>query len=102
MDPKGNLRIKNQDLWPAEAEEAKQAKKAAAVKWFPFGYGTAKGTSFVIEEIGEVDEDEEVYGEYQGERQEVDDEFKIWNGFNEDGRNWFDEYQTVRDTYEKD
>jgi len=56
----------------------------------------------VIEEIGEVDEDEEIYGEYQAERQEVDDEFKIWNGFNEHGRSWFDEYQTVRNTYEKD
>ena len=101
-DPRENPRIKNQDLWPAEAEEVKQAKRAVAAKWFPFGYGTAKGTSFVIEEIGEVDEDEEIYGEYQAERQEVDDEFKIWNGFNEHGRSWFDEYQTVRNTYEKD
>lgn len=55
---------KMQKLWPAEKEAIKQAKKAAAEKWFPFGFGPATGTSFVIEEIGETSDDEENYGDY--------------------------------------
>jgi hypothetical protein len=31
----------------------------------PFGYGPASGTSFMIEHIGEVSEDEKNYGSYQ-------------------------------------
>lgn len=38
---------------------------AKPLKYFPYGYGAATGTSFVIEGVGEVDDDEEEYGEYQ-------------------------------------
>ncbi|KAH6609008.1 hypothetical protein Trco_002354 [Trichoderma cornu-damae] len=44
------------------------ALKAAAMKWFPYGFGTATGTSFVVEDVGEVSEDEEEYGEWQASR----------------------------------
>ena len=45
------------DKFPAELEREKAARKAAAMTWIPNGYGSANGTSFIIEEIGEVDED---------------------------------------------
>ncbi|KAL2060746.1 hypothetical protein VTL71DRAFT_9388 [Oculimacula yallundae] len=86
----------DKELFPGEIEALKQAKKAAASKWFPYGYGPAKGTSFVIEEIGEVSDDEEDYGEYQGERQEIKEETRIPEKTRAKGGNWFDEYQTSR------
>lgn len=67
-------KLVQQTLYPGDIERIKQAKQAAAAKWFPYGYGPARGTEFVIEEIGEVDDDEEDYGEYQGERIEQDDD----------------------------
>ena len=55
-------------LAPGDTKREAEAKKAAAMKWFPAGFGSAKGTNFVIEEIGEVDDDEEEYGEWQAEK----------------------------------
>ncbi|KAF8532809.1 hypothetical protein BDD12DRAFT_868305 [Trichophaea hybrida] len=43
----------------------KQALAARAKKFFPFGFGTATGTRFVVEDVAEVEEDEEEYGEFQ-------------------------------------
>lgn len=53
---------------PGEVEREQQARKVAAEKWLPFGFGSASGTSFVIEEIGEISDDEEDYGQYQAWR----------------------------------
>ena len=64
------------------------------MKWFPNGYGSAKGTSFVIEEIGEVDEDEENYGEYQQETLTGVDASK-------DRTSIFDEFYTEKKITEK-
>jgi hypothetical protein len=89
-------KLVKQDLFPAELEAVKQAKKAAALKWFPYGYGTAKGNSFVVEEIGEVSDDEENYGEYQGQRQEVKGDFRTWKKDIAQSGSWFDEYQKAR------
>ncbi|KAE9379821.1 hypothetical protein N431DRAFT_394184 [Stipitochalara longipes BDJ] len=86
----------NDHLFPGEIEALKQAKKAAASKWFPYGYGPATGTSFVIEEIGAVSDDEENYGEYQGQRQEVSDEVRAWEEETAKAGSWFDEYQNAR------
>jgi len=79
----------------------KEARKAAALKWFPYGYGPATGTSFVIEEIGEVSDDEEDYGDYQKQRQEVNDEFRNWWESSTEGGSWFDEYQKSRNIKNK-
>lgn len=43
-----------------------------ARKHFPFGYGPAQGSKFVVEEIGEVDEDDEEWGEYQLDRNQYE------------------------------
>ena len=60
---------KAQPTHPNIAEQ--EERKAAAMKCFPFGFGTATGTNFVVEEIGEVYDDEEDYGSYQNERRDV-------------------------------
>ncbi|KAI1270363.1 ADP-ribosylation [Xylariaceae sp. FL1019] len=51
--------------WPADVQREKELALARARKYFPYGFGPATGNRFVIEEIGEVDDDEEVYGDYQ-------------------------------------
>ncbi|KAF8855832.1 hypothetical protein BDZ45DRAFT_727889 [Acephala macrosclerotiorum] len=84
---------------PADVEAAKAARKAAASKYFPYGYGPATGTSFVIQEIGETSDDEENYGDYQGMRIEVEDEVSKWEENISSGTSWFDEYQTSRTTF---
>jgi hypothetical protein len=96
--PKLHPKLQTHELFPAEKEEIKQARNAGAAKWFPYGFGPAKGTACVIEEIGEVDDDEEDYGEYQGQRQEVGSEFRDLEDHME-GTSWFDEYQKSRTTY---
>ncbi|RFU77823.1 hypothetical protein TARUN_4407 [Trichoderma arundinaceum] len=57
-----------QDESAGDRKRRQLALKAAAMKWFPYGFGTATGTSFVIEDIGEVSEDEEDFGVWQAER----------------------------------
>ncbi|KAF6812423.1 parp domain-containing protein [Colletotrichum sojae] len=62
-------------VYAGERQRARQAVFAKAAKYFPYGYGPATGGRFVIEEVGEVSEDEEEYGEYQAMRgKENDDE----------------------------
>ncbi|KAK0307054.1 hypothetical protein LTR82_016095 [Friedmanniomyces endolithicus] len=87
------------DGLPGVVKARKEALKAAATKWFPYGYGTARGTNFVVEEVAEVSDDEEDYGDFQGMR--VEKEEMRGEGRREtdgQGWNWFDEYQTVRKT----
>lgn len=79
---------------PGEVQAKKADLKAAGKKWFPYGYGPARGDSFVIEEVGYVSDDEEDYGDYQYIRNEQEDE--IWQMQQPAGGSWFDEYQTVR------
>ncbi|CCF34379.1 hypothetical protein CH063_06390 [Colletotrichum higginsianum] len=54
--------------YAGERQRAKQAVFAKAAKYFPYGYGPATGGRFVVEEVGEVSEDEEDYGAYQAMR----------------------------------
>ncbi|KAI0840903.1 hypothetical protein F5Y06DRAFT_262021 [Hypoxylon sp. FL0890] len=51
--------------WPGDIQRERAAALARAAKWFPYGYGPSTGSKFVVEEIGDVDEDEEEYGDYQ-------------------------------------
>ncbi|KAF4972750.1 hypothetical protein FSARC_758 [Fusarium sarcochroum] len=53
---------------PGDVQRDKEARKAAAMKWFPYGFGPAIGTRFVIEEVGEISDDEEEYGEWQADK----------------------------------
>jgi hypothetical protein len=51
--------------YAGDKQRAKEAVLAKAAKYFPYGFGPATGSRFVVEEVGEVSEDEEEYGEYQ-------------------------------------
>ncbi|KAI0129470.1 hypothetical protein BJ170DRAFT_616399 [Xylariales sp. AK1849] len=54
--------------WPEDIKRAKRAVHDRASKYFPYGYGPATGGRFVVEEVGEIDEDDEEYGDYQAFR----------------------------------
>jgi hypothetical protein len=49
-------------LCPGDQVRLQAVKQVAAARWFRFGYGPPKGTSFKIEEISEVSDDEENHG----------------------------------------
>ncbi|KAF7551321.1 hypothetical protein G7Z17_g5077 [Cylindrodendrum hubeiense] len=53
---------------PGDYKREKESKKAAAMKWFPYGFGPATGTRFVIEDIGATSDDEEEYGDWQADK----------------------------------
>ena len=53
---------------PRDIKRSKEAVKAHAKKYFPYGYGPVKGDKIQILEIGAVSEDEEDCGEYQTDR----------------------------------
>lgn len=98
---KSRLDLGTQDE-PENGPGAKQAKKealqAAAAKCFPYGFGPATGTNFVIEEIGDISDDEEEYGEFQEVRAELENPCSQYSRFADEKKSWFDEFQTVRTT----
>ncbi|SPO06062.1 uncharacterized protein DNG_08751 [Cephalotrichum gorgonifer] len=53
---------------PGDRKRAKQAAMARAMKYFPYGFGPKTKGNFVVEDVGEVSDDEEDYGEYQDMR----------------------------------
>lgn len=76
---KTHPKLVSEPMAPGDKQRAKEALVAKAAKYFPYGYGPATGTSFVVEEVGEVDEDEEDYGEYQRNRiDEIHEESNFW------------------------
>ncbi|KAF3904275.1 hypothetical protein AA313_de0206875 [Arthrobotrys entomopaga] len=59
-------------VFPADLVARKQALMSRALKWFPYGYGPATGTRFVVEAVADDSDDEEEYGEYQEDRADAD------------------------------
>ncbi|PKS05642.1 hypothetical protein jhhlp_008161 [Lomentospora prolificans] len=55
-------------MTPGDRQRAKEAVMARARKWFPYGYGPGTNGNFVVEDVGEVSDDEEEYGEFQNMR----------------------------------
>ncbi|KAF7192107.1 hypothetical protein HII31_06493 [Pseudocercospora fuligena] len=88
-------------VFPEAVRAKKAALKAAAAKWFPYGFGPATGSTFVIEDMAPVSDDEEEYGDFQALRQEKEYEIqeKLERGKDEKA-SWFDSYQTARETYQ--
>ncbi|PVH83923.1 hypothetical protein DL98DRAFT_584948 [Cadophora sp. DSE1049] len=87
VDP-AEFKAKKRKPQPIHSKIAEQQeKKAAALKWFPYGSRPATETSFVIEEIGEISDDEEDHGTYQKEWQEAETKpgrVKVGSWLNED------------------
>lgn len=92
---------------PGDRKRKQLALKAAAMKWFPYGFGTATGTSFVIEDIGATSDDSETYGDWQEDKHayEPNDEQSIGWGNRSSG--WDEEEGHLQkglflDEYQKD
>lgn len=101
-------KLNPQRLSPGDRQRAQEELKGKAAKWFPYGYGPATGTSFVMEEVGGVDEDDEEYGDYQQERvQQMDDKPQggncawVWDNIPENGDQSKDEYYDSRRAIDK-
>lgn len=98
-------KINRQYLGPGDIQRLQQAQMSKAAKWFPYGYGPATGRSFVVEGVGDVDEDEEDYGVYQKYRiNEVkggDGNGWMWKDLLDDGDTRKDEYYVSRRAHNK-
>ena len=108
VNRQGNQTLKKlnpQYLGPGDIQRLQQAQMSRAAKWFPYGYGPATGRSFVVEEVGDVDEDEEDYGMYQIDRiNEVKGGGSngwMWKDVPDDGDMQKDEYYASRRAYNK-
>lgn len=107
--PKSHPKLLTVAVAPGDKQRQKEALIAKASKYFPYGYGPANGTSFVIEDVGEVDEDEEEYGDYQklrvDETHENNDFWDWENSLPEEEKviqnSKFDEYTMFRSGYGK-
>ncbi|KAF2095569.1 hypothetical protein NA57DRAFT_44628 [Rhizodiscina lignyota] len=108
---KEHPKLAQEYLAPGDKQREKDRKKAAALKYFPYGFGAATGTTFVIEEIGEISDDEEEYGDWQQDKHAFtrNDEDGDGDGdnyeeeWNENGEmvtvkrgNFLDQYQRAR------
>ncbi|KAF3940594.1 hypothetical protein ABW19_dt0209251 [Dactylella cylindrospora] len=82
-------KLQGVSLFPADVVKRKQALMARALKWFPYGYGPATGTRFVIEAVADYSDDEEDYGEYQKDKVEEKD--------GKDGADYFWERDALED-----
>lgn len=74
---------------PGARKAKSEALKDAAAKWFPFGFGPFTGSNFVIEELGEVLDDEEEYGEFQLMRGQHEHPWETQHAHQK--ASWFDE-----------
>lgn len=107
-DPSTEVNAGLNSQFAGDRQRARQAVFAKASKYFPYGYGPATGGRFVVEEVGEVSEDEEDYGEYQDLRVEENEDGSASTNFwgwvkaaeedEEDGQNP-DEYTRYRGYY---
>ena len=61
-------KLDNEKPSPGDTQRLKQERIAKAAKYLGYGFGPASGAKLIIEEIGEVSEDEEDSGEYQKDR----------------------------------
>ena len=93
-----NKKVNPDDLAPGDKQRAKEVMIGKAAKYFPYGYGPATGSLFVVEEVGEVDEDEESYGMYQEDR--ID---QVTDGLQGGGNVWRwgeeNQFDYLRDEY---
>ncbi|KAF2807292.1 uncharacterized protein BDZ99DRAFT_447640 [Mytilinidion resinicola] len=82
---------------PGDVLRLKQERLARAQKFFAYGFGPVSGRNIVIEDIGDIDDDEEDYGDYQANRIDATSTqaSNPWN-WKLDGETAFDEYADAR------
>ncbi|KAL8832189.1 MAG: hypothetical protein Q9191_000405 [Dirinaria sp. TL-2023a] len=64
---------------PGEVQRGKEDRMQRARKYLGYGFGPKEGNQLVVEEIAEVDDDEEDYGQYQEDRNgKADSKSSFW------------------------
>lgn len=53
---------------PGDKRRMKEANKAAARKRLPYGFGPTSSNRFVVEQVGDISDDEEEYGQWQADK----------------------------------
>ena len=103
MQNKPHPKIAPKVLYAGDKERLKQERSAQASKFFAYGFGPVSGKNIVIEEVGEVSDDEEDYGDYQAMRMESQVNLKnekletdIWKWGQPEGHTEVDEYALAR------
>ncbi|KAK7466115.1 hypothetical protein VKT23_004839 [Stygiomarasmius scandens] len=87
---------RGQELSPGEKQRLKQERLAQAAKFFAYGFGPMSGKNIVIEDIADIDDDEEDYGEYQFDRLDDVQKVDIWGVNRLEGETAKDEYAAQR------
>ncbi|MCJ1249610.1 hypothetical protein MMC30_006836 [Trapelia coarctata] len=93
---KPHPRLDTTVLYPGDKARLKQERGAQGSKFFAYGFGPVSGKNIVIEEIGEVDDDEEDYGEYQAQRVEGEGKVDVWRWGDVGGDPNIDEFRRER------
>ncbi|KAJ3719109.1 hypothetical protein DFJ43DRAFT_1159261 [Lentinula guzmanii] len=75
---KKGLGIHNSDSSPGDRQRLKENRLAQARKIFAYGFEPVSGTSIVIEDITDIEDDEEDYGECQTNRLDDVQKVVIW------------------------
>jgi Poly(ADP-ribose) polymerase catalytic domain len=79
-----------------DRKRAKAERLAQASKYFSYGYGPVKGNKIIVEDMAEVSDDEEDYGDYQQLRIDVDEEAKAYWDWDVPGASEIDQYRKAR------
>ncbi|PSN72579.1 hypothetical protein BS50DRAFT_485106 [Corynespora cassiicola Philippines] len=66
--PRSHRRYTDAGISPGEKQRKKEERIAKGQKFFAGGFGPIAGNRLVIEDVAEVDDDEEDYGDYQSIR----------------------------------
>ncbi|KAF5334856.1 hypothetical protein D9758_014299 [Tetrapyrgos nigripes] len=90
------LKASEDSISPGEKKRLKEERLAQAAKFFAYGFGPVSGKNIIIEDIADVDDDEEDYGEYQVDRLDDVQEVDIWGVKRLEGETEMDEYSVQR------
>ena len=86
-----------ESLMPGDRQRKKQELVAKGQKFFAYGFGPVDGKKLVVEDVAEIDDDEEDYGEYQAARMDTETQnANIWGWGKLVGETDYDEYATAR------
>ena len=95
--PKLHPKLNNEILYPGDKKRLKQERTAQGLKHFASGFGPVSGKDIVVEEVGEVDDDEEDYGDYQQNRIEGQaKDANLWMWADHERTPGVDEYTVAR------
>ncbi|KAF2464369.1 uncharacterized protein BDR25DRAFT_381508 [Lindgomyces ingoldianus] len=84
-------------MFSGDKARQKQELIAKGMKFFAYGFGPVSRKKLVIEDVAEIDDHEEEYGEYQAKRIEIQSRnANFWDWGKLDGESALDEYAEAR------